>query len=79
MHPTWGWVVAIYLFLGGLAAGAFLVAAVLGPHALPGGQIHRHEVASVRPREKGYFVKTDRGVSLRARGAFPNDLSCVDV
>ena len=29
MHPTWGWIVAIYLFLGGLAAGAFLVAAVL--------------------------------------------------
>ena len=29
MHPVWDWLVAIYLFLGGLGAGAFLVAATL--------------------------------------------------
>jgi len=29
MQPVWGWLVAIYLFLGGLGAGAFLVAAVV--------------------------------------------------
>ena len=29
MQPVWDWLVAIYLFLGGLGAGAFLVAAVL--------------------------------------------------
>ncbi|HIQ00918.1 MAG TPA: hypothetical protein EYH30_02120 [Anaerolineales bacterium] len=28
MHTEWGWLVAIYLFLGGLGAGAFLVAAM---------------------------------------------------
>ena len=27
MEPQWGWLIAIYLFLGGLGAGAFLVAA----------------------------------------------------
>ena len=29
MQSVWGWLVAIYLFLGGLGAGAFLVAATL--------------------------------------------------
>jgi polysulfide reductase chain C len=29
MQPVWDWLVAIYLFLGGLGAGAFLVAATL--------------------------------------------------
>lgn len=29
MHPVWDWLVAVYLFLGGLGAGAFLVAAAL--------------------------------------------------
>jgi formate-dependent nitrite reductase membrane component NrfD len=29
MQPIWDWLVAIYLFLGGLGAGAFLVAATL--------------------------------------------------
>ncbi len=29
IQDTWGWLVAIYLFLGGLGAGAFVVAAVI--------------------------------------------------
>jgi len=29
MEPVWDWLVAVYLFLGGLGAGAFLVAATL--------------------------------------------------